>query len=72
MTTEKSAALDPDGKEGQDDNYDDPSDYASEPSTSGRVKSSRFNLDQMHEAAKQYSAEGGFESKASLIEVPVE
>ena len=38
----------------------------------GKVKSSRFNLDQMREAASHYSAEGGFQGKPDLIEVPVD
>jgi hypothetical protein len=43
-----------------------------EPSPNGRVKSSRFNLDKMRDAASQYSAEGGFQGKADLITVPVD
>jgi hypothetical protein len=40
-------------------------------STNGQVKSSRFNLGKMREAASQYSAEGGFQGKEELITVPV-
>ena len=42
-----------------------------EPSTNGQVNSSRFNTDKMREAARQYSAEGGFQGNEDLIEVPV-
>ncbi len=38
----------------------------------GKVKSSRFNLDQMRAAASQYSADGGFQGKADVITVPVD
>ena len=44
---------------------------APEPTTNGQVKSKRFNTHQMREAAKLYSAEGGFQGTADLIEVPV-
>jgi hypothetical protein len=42
-----------------------------EPTTNGQVKSSRYSLDKMREAARQYSAEGGFQGEAELITVPV-
>jgi hypothetical protein len=41
------------------------------PETNGHVKSSRFNLGKMREAASQYSAEGGFQGNEELITVPV-
>lgn len=43
-----------------------------DPTTNGQVKSSRFNLEKMREAASQYSAEGGFQGKKDLITVPVD
>jgi hypothetical protein len=43
----------------------------SKQSTTGQVKSSRFNLGKMREAASQYSAGGGFQGKEELIIVPV-
>ena len=70
MTTKMSAVPDPD-----DNNNSDPADEttaASGSATGDRVKSSRFDIDRMREAAKQYSAEGGFQGKADLIEVPVD
>jgi hypothetical protein len=42
-----------------------------EPTTNGQVKSSRYNIDKMREAARQYSVEGGFQGKEDLITVPV-
>ena len=44
---------------------------AAGPTSNGQVKSSRYNLDKMREAARQYSAEGGFQGKEELIKVPV-
>ena len=37
----------------------------------GQVKSSKFNLSKMREAAKQYTAESGFHGKGELITIPV-
>ena len=42
-----------------------------DPATNGHVTSSRYNIDKMREAARQYSAEGGFHGKEDLITVPV-
>ena len=41
------------------------------PTTNGQVKSARYNIDKMREAARQYSVEGGFQGKEDLITVPV-
>jgi hypothetical protein len=43
----------------------------SKPSTNDQVKSFRFNLDKMREAASQYSASGGLQGEEDLVTVPV-
>ena len=49
----------------------DQSTDTSEPSTNGKVESKKFNIGKMREAARQYSATGGFGGKEELITVPV-
>lgn len=49
----------------------DPTTEEAAKATNGQVKSSRFNLGKMREAASQYSADGGFQGTEELITVPV-
>jgi hypothetical protein len=44
---------------------------AADPKVNGHRKSSRFNTDKMREAARQYTADGGFQGREDLITVPV-
>jgi hypothetical protein len=45
---------------------------AADPTSSGQVKSSKFDLGKMRKAASQFNAEGGFQGQSELITAPVD